>query len=838
MAKKVIHIAGMSCAACVRRVEQGIAALAGVHEAAVNLATSQAVVEFDPQVVSEGAIARKIEELGYEPLVPAQLEGALQKKTTLLIGGMSCAACVRRVEQALGAIPGVEAATVNLASSRATVLHPPHLVSLDALKAVIEDAGYEYLGVLEDVQEDPIEAAREREIRDLKSRVLVGAVLSVLVMMGSMQEWFPLLREVPTHIMPIILLLLTTPVVFWVGRRFIVGAIKAARQKTSDMNTLVALGALSAYLYSTLATVWPAFFGHSDHALHLYFDGAAMIITLVLLGRLLEARARGKTSQAIKRLMKLTPATARVIRGGAETEVPVAQVVCGDLMVIRPGERIPTDGVVVDGHSVVDESMLTGESLPISKEAASEVFAGTINVSGSFTFRATRVGSETALGQIIRLVEEAQGSKAPIQRFADKVASIFVPVVLAIAGLTFAVWYFAVPDPSFSRALLNFVSVLIIACPCAMGLATPTAVMVGTGLGAEQGILIKGGESLERACALSMVVFDKTGTLTRGAPEVTEVIAGEAMGRDEILKMAASLESLSEHPLGKAIVAKAQETGMVLEEVRDFEALPGLGATGAVKGKQVLVGNLKLLEQRGLSTNSGGEAGRKQFSFGKTCVYVAVENEFAGIVVLADALRESAREAVSQLQAMHLEVGMITGDHLETAQSIAGELGIGRIMADVLPQEKARAIRQLQAEGKIVAMVGDGINDAPALTTADVGVAMGAGTDVAIEASDITLIRDDLRLVASSIRLSTLTMRVIKQNLFWAFFYNSLGIPIAAGALYPFFGILLNPMFAAAAMAMSSVSVVSNALRLRRLWGRQRNETGNLKLETGRGRQA
>ena len=750
MAKKVIQIAGMSCAACVRRVEQGLAALEGVHAAAVNLATSQAVVEFDPQVMDEAAIGRKIEELGYEPL-----------------------------------------------------------------------------GLLDEVQEDPIEAAREREIRDLKRKVLVGAVLSVLVMMGSMQEWFPLLRDVPTQLMPFLLFVLTTPVVFWVGKRFISGAVKAARQKTSDMNTLVALGAFSAYLYSTLATFRPAFFGHPGHALHLYYDGAAMIITLVLLGRLLEARARGKTSQAIKRLMKLTPATARVVRGGTEIDVPVAQVVCGDLILIRPGERIPTDGVVVDGHSTVDESMLTGESLPISKERESEVFAGTMNVSGGFTFRSTRVGSETALGQIIRLVEEAQGSKAPIQRFADKVASIFVPVVLVLAVVTFAVWYFAVPDASFSRALLNFVSVLIIACPCAMGLATPTAVMVGTGLGAEQGILIKGGESLERACKLTTVIFDKTGTLTRGTPEVTEVITVAALSRDEILKTAASLESLSEHPLGKAMVAKARERGMVLEEVRDFEALPGLGASGTVAGKRVLVGNLKLLEQRGVSTGSGGETDRKQFSFGKTCVYVAVENDFAGIVVLADALRASAREAVSRLRSMHLEVGMITGDHLETAQAIAGELNIGRTMADVLPQEKAAAVRQLQAEGRIVAMVGDGINDAPALTTADIGVAMGAGTDVAMEASDITLIRDDLRLVASAIQLSTLTMRVIKQNLFWAFFYNSLGIPVAAGALYPFFGILLNPMFAAAAMAMSSVSVVSNALRLRRLWGRQRHGTGS-----------
>jgi P-type Cu+ transporter len=743
LAKKSIHIAGMSCAACVRRVEQGIKTLAGVSDATVNLATSKATVEFDPLLVDEKAIADKIVDLGYEPIAPAQSEATSLQKTTL------------------------------------------------------------------------------KEISELKRKVLVGAILSVLVMVGSMQEWFPLLRDVPLQTMHVMLLFLTTPVVFWVGSRFLYGAFKAARQKTSDMNTLVAVGSLSAYLYSTLVTIWPVFFAGSGHHGHVYYDGAAMIITLVLLGRLLEAKARGKTSEAIKKLMKLAPATAQVIRNGIEVEVPIVQVVHGDRILIRPGERIPTDGIVETGHSSVDESMLTGESLPITKEPGKEVFAGTINTSGSFTFMATRIGSETALAQIIRLVEEAQGSKAPIQRFADKIASIFVPVVMAIALATFVIWYFAVPDPNFSRALLNFVSVLIIACPCAMGLATPTAVMVGTGLGAEQGILIKGGESLERACSLTTVIFDKTGTLTKGVPEVTEVLRGSTLDGSEVLKMAASLEALSEHPLARAIVARAEASGIALEEVRDFEAQPGLGASGIVLGKQVVAGNRKLLEARGISASKLDETVRKQFSFGKTCVYVAVDNEVAGIMVLADGVKDSAREAVLQLRAMKLEVGMITGDRSETAQAIAKELGIDRIMADVLPEEKASAIKQLQEQGKVVAMVGDGINDAPALTTADVGVAIGGGTDVAMEASDITLMRDDLRLVASSIRLSALTMRVIKQNLFWAFFYNSLGIPIAAGVLYPFFGILLNPMFAAAAMAMSSVSVVSNALRLKRLWAKQ-----------------
>jgi Cu+-exporting ATPase len=518
--------------------------------------------------------------------------------------------------------------------------------------------------------------------------------------------------------------------------------------------------------------------------------------------------------------MKLAPPTAHVLRNGNEVEVPVSQVIHGDMILIRPGERIPTDGTVQSGHSSVDESMLTGESLPISKEAGSGVYAGTINVSGSFVFEATRVGSETSLAQIIRLVEEAQGSKAPIQRFADKVAAIFVPVVMGLALITFVFWYFAVPDPSFSRALLNFISVLIIACPCAMGLATPTAVMVGTGLGAESGILIKGGESLERACALTTVVFDKTGTLTKGTPEVTDVLEVSAMKRDEILRAASSLESLSEHPLAKAIVEKARQAEMPLDEVVGFEAEPGLGASGMVGGRQVVVGSLKLLKMYGIDAAVVDETVKKQFSSGKTCVYVVVDDELSGVIVLADVIKDSAAEAISQLRAMNLEIGVITGDRSETAWTIANELGIDRVMAEVLPREKSGAIELLQNQGEVVAMVGDGINDAPALTTADVGVAVGAGTDVAMEASDITLMRDDLRLVASSIRLSVLTMKVIKQNLFWAFFYNALGIPVAAGALYPFFGILLNPMFAAAAMAMSSVSVVSNALRLKRLWAK------------------
>jgi Cu+-exporting ATPase len=621
-------------------------------------------------------------------------------------------------------------------------------------------------------------------------------------------------------VMLLCVFVLTTPVVFWVGSRFFAGAIKAARQKTTDMNTLVAVGALSAYLYSSVATFFPQVFSGAGVAPHVYFDGAAMIITLILLGRLLEAKTKGKTSMAIKRLMGLKPKTARVMRNGEEIDIPIETVKKGDLILVRPGEKIPTDGEVVSGTSSVDESMLTGESIPVAKEVGSQVFAATLNRSGSFTFRATKVGAETALAQIIRLVEEAQGSKAPIQRIADKVASVFVPVVFGIAVLTFVIWYFLAPEPTFSRALLNFVSVLIIACPCAMGLATPTAVMVGTGLGAENGILIKGGESLEKACKLTSVVFDKTGTLTRGELEVTDLVTIEGVEEDEVLKVAASIEAVSEHPLAQAIVRKGRHQGILGTAVSDFEALSGLGAKAMLDGRRCVLGNRRLMIKEGIEMDGLDQKATGLASEGKTCVFVAQGGRAIGLFALSDVPKESAAKAVTVLKTMGLQVAMITGDNEMTARGVGHAVGIDEIMAEVLPGDKAGEIKRLQAEGKIVAMVGDGINDAPALTTADIGIAIGAGTDVAMEASDITLMGDDLQSVPTAIRLSFQTMKVIKQNLFWAFFYNSLGIPIAAGALYPFFGVLLNPVFAAAAMAMSSVSVVSNSLRLRKSWSK------------------
>ncbi|MDR3557620.1 MAG: heavy metal translocating P-type ATPase [Syntrophobacteraceae bacterium] len=821
LAKRTVLVEGLSCAACVRRVEEGLKSLPGVAAASVNFATAKALVEFDETVLDQEAIRERVEELGYG----AQLEAGPQtgrRKTAVLIGGMSCAACVRRVENVLKAVPGVEDAAVNLATSRVTVDYSPRLADWSAIRAAIEDAGYEYLGVYQEDAEDPTEAARIKDIAEMKLKVAAGVVLSLLVMAGTMQHLFPFLNDVPRPLMLYVLLVLTSPVVFWVGGRFMTGALKAARQKTADMNTLVAMGALSSYLYSALATFFPSLFAAPGGKPFVYFDGAAMIVTLVLVGRLLELKARGRTSEAIKKLVKLAPKTARVIREGQEMDIPVEEVLGGDSVVIRPGDRIPTDGTVVSGESSVNESMLTGESLPVSKKLENDVFAGTINLSGSFIFRATRVGAETALARIISLVEEAQGSKAPIQRLADKVASIFVPVVVSIAALTFIIWYFVAPGHDLSRAILNFVSVLIISCPCAMGLATPTAVMVGTGLGAENGILIKGGESLERAHHLDTVVFDKTGTITRGEPEVTDVVAAGLFSESDVLGTAALVEALSQHPLARAIVRAAANgrTGPDPGQAAalEFESVAGLGSRARVGESRLVVGSRKFVEAEGVDTRGLEQNACLFEESGKTCVFVARDGRVAGIIALADAIRPSAAEAVSLLKKMGLEVIMLTGDRLQAAKAIARQAGIEKVLSEVLPGDKAVEIRRLQSEGRITAMVGDGINDAPALAAADIGIAMGAGTDIAMEASDITLMRDELLLVVSAVKLSSLTMRIIKQNLFWAFFYNSVGIPIAAGALYPFFGILLNPMFAAAAMALSSVSVVSNALRLRRVW--------------------
>jgi Cu+-exporting ATPase len=740
------------------------------------------------------------------------------EKTTIAVGGMTCAACVRRVEKAIKGVEGVKDAAVNLANGHATIIHTDKWGGAIALKKVITEQGYEYLGQLKDNLADPIEASRIEELRDLKIKVTIGAVLSIIVFIGSMQHWFGFLHFIPRQTMLWAMFILTTPAVFWVGSRFFIGAYKAALQKTSDMNTLVAVGAFSAYAYSAAATFLPYFFMTAGVMPHVYYDGAAMIVTLILVGRLLEAKAKGKTSTAIKKLMGLKPKTAHLIRKDEEIEVAVDEVLVDDILLVKPGERIPVDGIIMSGESTIDESMLTGESMPVNKQTGQKVFAATINKTGSFTFKATGVGAETALAQIIRLVEEAQGSKAPIQRLADKVASVFVPAVFLVAFVTFAVWYFIPNQSNFSRALINFVSVLVIACPCALGLATPTAIMVGTGLGAQSGILIKGGEALEKIHKLSVVVFDKTGTLTRGELAVTDIAAADGFDEKQVLAYAAGLEKNSEHPLARAILQKAKADGITVVAADKFTAVSGMGAKAFIGNRLCLIGNRFFMKNEGVSVDHWDTKAAKLEGEGKTTVFVSSEKNALGLIALADTLKASAKKAVKNLQNKGLKVAMITGDNAGTAKAIAAQLGIERVLADVLPGKKADEIKNLQAAGEVVAMVGDGINDAPALAVADVGIAIGAGTDVAIEASDITLIRDDLLGVPEAIGLSEATMRVIRQNLFWAFFYNVIGIPIAAGVLYPFFGILLNPEFAAAAMALSSFSVVSNSLRLRRIW--------------------
>jgi Cu+-exporting ATPase len=801
-------IQGMSCASCVVAVERALREIAGVQDAAVNLASERGSVWYDPDVVEPAVLIRAVTDAGYAPVI---------EKAAIPISGISCASCVATIEKALRRSPGVVSATVNFATNAATVEYAPAAVTIADLRRVIREAGYEPLEVTEgSVLADHEKAAREREIRALRQKLITGIVLTVPIILGSMHHWFP--WSPPALRSFWILLALATPVQFWVGGQFYRGAWAALRHKTSDMNTLIAVGTSAAYFYSVAMTLAPGFFQAHGIDPAVYYETAAVIITLILLGRLLEAIAKGRTSEAIKRLMGLRAKTARVVREGREVDIPVEDVRMGDMVVVRPGEKIPVDGIVREGASTVDESMLTGESLPVEKRPGEPVTGATLNKNGMFRFEATKVGKDMVLAQIIRLVEEAQGSKAPIQRLADSVASIFVPTVIGIAVLTFLVWMVVGPSPAFLFAMLNFVAVLIIACPCALGLATPTAIMVGTGKGAELGVLIRNGASLEMAHKVRTIVFDKTGTLTKGEPEVTDIVSVEPRGegQKDLLRFAASLEHGSEHPLGDAIVKRARGEGLHLLEVHDFEAMPGLGVRGRVDGQAVLLGNAKFLAESGVELRDLTLAAEGLAAQGKTPMFVAVDGAAVGVIAVADTLKERSVEAVQALRQLGLELVMITGDNRETAAAIGNQVGIDRILSEVLPSRKADEVRKLQAEGKIVAMVGDGINDAPSLAQADVGIAIGTGTDVAMEASDITLIRGDLTGVVAAIELSQRTIRTIRQNLFWAFFYNVLGIPIAAGVLYPFTGLLLDPMVGSAAMALSSVSVVSNSLRLRR----------------------
>jgi Cu+-exporting ATPase len=805
-----IHVTGMSCAACAARVEQGLKETEGVDQAAVNFAAERATVSFDSRRIQPHDLIEKVQDLGY---------GASVERTEIPIKGMTCAACVARVQRAIEGLDGVLSASVNLATERAVVEYVPEQVGLRDFRRAIKEAGYDVLSVQKG--EDVVEKERrEREaaFRAMKRKLFTGIALSVPVFLLVFWERLGLsaFLDIPRYWNYRLQLVLETPIQFWIGWQFYAGALSAARHRSTNMNTLIAVGTSAAYLYSITATFFPWVFEIKGYSAHVYFDTAGAIIVLILLGRVLEARARGHTSEAIKKLMGLQARTARVVRDGTEEDLPVEEVEPGDIVIVRPGEKIPVDGVIREGSSSVDESMVTGESIPVEKGAGEEVIGATVNKTGSFRFEATKVGRDTMLAQIIRMVQEAQGTKPPIARLADKIASIFVPTVMGIATVTFLVWLFFGPAPAFTYAVLNFIAVLIIACPCALGLATPTSIMVGTGKGAENGILIRGGESLETAHKIDAIVFDKTGTLTRGEPSVTDVLGRDGFSEADVLFLAASAERGSEHPLGESIVRKARAAGANLAEHGAFEAVPGKGIRTEVQGRKVLLGNAALMEHDGVER--GGLAGEAErlAGEGKTPMFVAVDGRAAGVVAVADTLKESSLRAVQALRKMGVEVVMLTGDNRRTAEAIAREAGIDRVLSEVLPDEKAAHVRKLQEEGKVVAMVGDGINDAPALAQADVGIAIGTGTDVAIEASDITLIKGDLTGVATAIALSKATLRNIKQNLFWAFAYNTILIPLAAGVLFPFYGILLSPIFAAAAMGMSSVTVVSNALRLRK----------------------
>ena len=818
MTEKSFQVTGMTCAVCAAHVQKAIEKMEGVEAGSVNLATERLTVRYDENKTGFEAFQKAVEDAGYglEPPVDRN------KQAEVGVEGMTCAACSAAVERAVKKLPGVADAAVNLATNRLNVGYDPAAVKLSEIKAAVEKAGYTPKDVAQREAPDKEAEKRAREARAMRIRLIVAIAFSVPILYFAMGHMFGLGIPVPgfmdmdkyPFVFALVQFLLTIPVLF-AGSRFFRVGMRTLFKGAPNMDTLVAVGTGSAFLYSTYATVMIAL-GNMDYMSALYFESAAVVITLVMVGKYLEAASKGKTSDAIKKLIQLQPQTAVIIKDGREVEAALDEVAPGDIVFVRPGASVPVDGVVVEGMSSIDESMLTGESLPVEKQPGSEVTGGSINGEGLLKFRATRVGDDTALAKIIHLVEDAQGKKAPIARLADVISGYFVPAVIGIALVAAVVW--AIAGKPFSFVLSTFVTVLVIACPCALGLATPTAIMVGTGKGAELGVLIKGGEALETTHKVGAVVLDKTGTITEGRPVLTDIAAYGGVSKDEILALSASAERGSEHPIARAIVEYAQEKGAVLTEPENFRAVPGRGIDATVDGKRVLAGSVKLMTESGVDTEMAAADASKFADAGKTLMYVASDGKLAALMAAADTVKPGSAAAVHTLSDMGVEVWMITGDNRSTAETIAAEVGISHVLSDVLPQDKASEVKKLQETGLKVAMVGDGINDAPALVQADVGMAIGTGTDVAVESADVVLMRGDLKEVPVAIALSRATMRNIRQNLFWAFIYNTIGIPLAAGVFYAIFGEgwAFNPVFAGAAMALSSVSVVSNALRLKR----------------------
>ncbi len=816
MDSQVLKIRGMTCAACAQRIEKAVRKLSGIEQANVNLASEKLFVEYDTASLSLTTIKEAVAKLGYEAL-----ENTSSSNVTIPIGGMTCAACAQRVDKAIRKLSGVVSVSVNFATEKATISFDPQQVRVSALREVIEKTGYKALAVSKTETADEDRVRKQKEIRSMWIKFIVAAVftlplfyIAMVPMIKFVQLPFPKALDPMNFslIYGLIELLLVLPVI-GVGYKFYTVGFKALIRRSPNMDSLIAIGTAAAMIYS-IYNLFQIAGGNFKAVESLYFETAGVIITLIMLGKTLEAVSKGRTSEAIKKLMGLAPKTAIIIQDGLEKEIPIDEVEIGDIIIVKPGAKIPVDGTVLEGHTAIDESMLTGESMPVDKKAGDMVYAASLNTNGTIQFKAEKIGSDTALAQIIKLVEDAQGSKAPIAKMADIVSGYFVPIVCIIALVAGVAWFFGSRDVEF--ALTIFISILVIACPCALGLATPTAIMVGTGKGAENGILIKGGEALETAHKINTIVFDKTGTITEGKPTVTDVLTSGGTDADTLLQITASAEKGSEHPLGQAIVQNAQDKGLEFLKVDSFEAITGRGIESAINGQAILAGNRKLMEERNISLTGWEEASDRLAEEGKTPMYVAIDGALAGIIAVADVVKQSSRAAIESLHSMGIEVAMITGDNKKTAAAIAREVGIDRVLAEVLPQDKSNEVKKLQSEGCKVAMVGDGINDAPALAQADIGIAIGSGTDVAMESADIVLMRSDLMDVPTAVNLSKRTIRNIKQNLFWAFGYNVIGIPIAAGVLYLFGGPLLNPILAAAAMSLSSVSVLSNALRLKR----------------------